>query len=255
MTLLSLLDFFGTAVFAVSGCLAAGRRRMDLFGALVLGMVTALGGGTLRDLVLGVRPVFWIERPAYLWVALGAGLATFAVVRVGRVPRRALMLSDALGLAVFTVIGCAVALPLVDSALVVVLMGMLSGVAGGITRDMLSAEVPLIFRTEIYATASLSGGAVFVALRALDLASPTRSSSAWRRPWRFGSRPCVGIWPCRGSGPRSETANIRTNFGGPTTPDSGACGCVAAPVDNLRKIAGKAHGSAKFSTGLSTIRF
>lgn len=173
MTLLSLLDFFGTAVFAVSGCLAAGRRRMDLFGALVLGMVTALGGGTLRDLVLGVRPVFWIERPAYLWVALGAGLATFAVVRVGRVPRRALMLSDALGLAVFTVIGCAVALPLVDSALVVVLMGMLSGVAGGITRDMLSAEVPLIFRTEIYATASLSGGAVFVALRALDLASPT----------------------------------------------------------------------------------
>lgn len=172
MTLLEALDLFGTAVFAVSGCLAAGRRRMDLFGALVLGAVTALGGGTLRDLVLGLRPVFWIDRPVYLWTALAAGLATFAVVRVGRVPRRALLISDALGLAVFTVLGCVTAAAVVDSALVVVLMGMLSGVAGGITRDILSAEVPLIFRAEIYATASLSGGVVHVLLTNLEVTGP-----------------------------------------------------------------------------------
>ncbi len=157
------LDLFGTAVFAVSGCLAAARRRMDVFGAVVLGTVTALGGGTIRDLVLGVRPVFWIAQPVYLWVVLGASIGTFAALRLGRVPRRALMLSDALGLAVFTVIGCAVAMPLVDSAFVVILMGMLTGVAGGITRDLLSAEVPLIFRREIYATASLVGGVLYVA--------------------------------------------------------------------------------------------
>lgn len=163
------LDLFGTAIFPVSGCLAAARRQMDIFGALVLRTGTAIGGDALRDLVLGVWPVCWIERPAHLWVALVAGLATFAVVGVGRVPRRALTSFDALGLAVFTVIGCAVALPLVDSALVVVLMGMLSGVAGGSTRDIMSAELPLIFRAGIYATASLSGGAVFVALRALEV--------------------------------------------------------------------------------------
>ena len=171
---LYILDLFGTAVFAVSGCLAATRREMDIFGAVVLGTVTALGGGTIRDLVLGVRPVFWIAQPVYMWVVLAASLATFAVLRRGRLPRRALMLSDALGLAVFTVIGCAVALPLVDSALVVVLMGMLTGVAGGITRDILSAEVPLIFRREIYATASLVGGVRYVA--SVRLAMPSTAS-------------------------------------------------------------------------------
>ena len=171
---LYILDLFGTAVFAVSGCLAAARRQMDIFGAVVLGTVTALGGGTIRDLVLGVRPVFWIAQPAYLWVVLGASLATFFILRLGRVPQRALMLSDALGLAVFTIIGCAVALPLVDSALVVVLMGMLTGVAGGITRDLLAAEVPLIFRREIYATASLIGGVLYVA--AVSFAVPSMAA-------------------------------------------------------------------------------
>lgn len=159
---LYVLDLFGTAVFAVSGCLAAARRRMDVFGAVVLGTVTALGGGTIRDVLLGVRPVFWIAQPVYLWVVLAASLVTFVGLRVGRVPRRALMLSDAVGLSVFTIIGCAVAIPLVESALVVVLMGMVTGVAGGITRDLLAAEVPLIFRREVYATASLAGGLLYL---------------------------------------------------------------------------------------------
>lgn len=171
--LLHALDLFGTAVFAVSGCLAAARQRMDLFGAVVLGTVTALGGGTIRDLVLGVRPVFWIAHPLYLWVVLGAALLTFVALRTGGVPRRALVLSDALGLAVFTVIGCAAAMVHVDSALVIVLMGLMTGVAGGITRDLLSAEVPLIFRREIYATASLAGGVLFVGLSRAGLPAAT----------------------------------------------------------------------------------
>jgi len=170
-----IMDFLGVVVFAVSGSLAAGKKRMDLFGVLVLAMVTSLGGGTLRDMLLDSGPVFWVADPAYLLVVLGASIATFIAVRTLNAPRRRwFLVFDAMGLAVFTVIGTAKALETGTGAGVAVVMGVMTGVAGGIIRDVLSAEVPLVLRKEIYAVGSLCGAIVYVLmnmLHAVDTAS------------------------------------------------------------------------------------
>jgi len=163
------LDLFGVAVFAASGCLAAGRKRMDIFGAIVLGLVTALGGGTLRDILLDVGPVFWINDTVYLLVAAASSLLTFIVVRVISVPWRGLLMTDALGLAVFMAIGTARALAVTNSPSVAMIMGVMTGVAGGMIRDILSAEVPLILRKEIYATAALCGSLAYVIMSRLGM--------------------------------------------------------------------------------------
>jgi len=160
-----LLDLFGVAVFAVSGALVAGRKRMDVFGIVVVAIVTAIGGGTIRDLVLGLSPVFWVRDPAYVITATVAALATFVGVRLVRFPSRLLPLFDAFGLAFATIIGCQRARTFGAPEVTIVLMGVLTGVAGGIVRDLLCGEMPLILHREIYATASLLGGVAFVALR------------------------------------------------------------------------------------------
>jgi uncharacterized membrane protein YeiH len=159
-TLLHILDIFGVAVFAISGALAAGKRRMDLFGVVVLAAVTALGGGTLRDIILDVGPVFWVTQPTYLIVAVTAAIATFFMVRLFSLPMKLLAVADALGLAVFTVLGTEKALALNMSASIAVVMGVMTGVVGGMIRDVLSGEMPLILRSELYATASLCGAIV-----------------------------------------------------------------------------------------------
>jgi uncharacterized membrane protein YeiH len=167
--LLYALDLFGTAVFATSGALAAGRKSMDLFGVCVLALVTAVGGGTLRDLLLGAGPVFWIRDHNYVYVALFSALLTFCFVRAIHGRNRALLIADALGLSVFTVIGAQKALTIEGSALIAVIMGVMTGVVGGMIRDVLSDEIPLVLRTQIYATAAMAGGALFVSLRALSV--------------------------------------------------------------------------------------
>lgn len=164
------LDLFGVAVFAVSGSLAAGRKHMDVFGVVVLGLVTALGGGTLRDTLLDAGPVFWIADRIYLLVAVGASLLTFFSVRIIRVPWRGLLISDAFGLAVFMAIGTAKALAVTNSPSIAMIMGVMTGVAGGMVRDVLSAEVPLILRKEIYATAALCGSFSYIVMQRLGLA-------------------------------------------------------------------------------------
>lgn len=163
------LDMAGVIVFALSGVMLACRSRMDPIGMLVLTAVTGIGGGTLRDLVLGVRPVFWVTDPTYLWVIL----ATVAVSLVGfhyihRLSRGFLPVADAFGLALFTVIGTHKALLLGTSGTVAVLMGMMTGVAGGMIRDLLAQRVPMVLREEVYATAAMAGGIVYVALHALS---------------------------------------------------------------------------------------
>jgi uncharacterized membrane protein YeiH len=165
------LDLFGVAVFAVSGCLAAGRKRMDVFGAIVLGLVTALGGGTLRDTLLDSGPVFWAVDPVYLLVGIASSLLTFIGVRIISVPWRGLLISDAFGLAVFMALGTAKSLAATNSASVAIVMGVMTGVAGGMMRDVLSAEVPLILRKEIYATAAFCGSLAFVIMDRLGLAA------------------------------------------------------------------------------------
>ncbi len=168
-TVLYVLDLFGTAVFAVSGALAAGRRRMDLFGALVVAAVTAVGGGTIRDLILDRHPVFWIQDLRYLAVIAGAGGLTFAYTSVFRPPRQSLEVADAFGLAVFSVVGARVALGVGAPPVVVVIMSAVTATVGGMVRDVLCDETPLILREEIYATAALSGGVLYLGLRAAAL--------------------------------------------------------------------------------------
>jgi len=157
MDLLYEIELFGVVVFAMAGAIEAARCRFDLFGVLVLAFVTALGGGTLRDLLLDVSPLAWIGDLTLAYVALIAGVATFVLVKFIRVPFRALLYADAIGLAAFTVSGTQAAIELAMPGLIAVMMGMASGIVGGIVRDILANEIPLIFRRDVYATAALAG--------------------------------------------------------------------------------------------------
>lgn len=164
---LYLLDLFGVAVFAVSGALTAGRKSMDLFGVVVISVITAIGGGTVRDVLLDRHPVFWISDTTYLIVILAAAGATLVYVRFRRPPGGSLLVADAFGLAVFTFIGAQAAYEAGVSSLIVVLMGAITGVAGGVMRDVLCNEVPLILRREIYATAAIAGATLYVVLEVI----------------------------------------------------------------------------------------
>ncbi len=163
------LDLVGVAVFAISGALAAGRKSLDLLGVVVVATATAVGGGTLRDLLLDRHPIFWIDNPAYLAVIAGAALLTVAWSRARRPPGSALLLADALGLALFTISGAQIAQAAGVPAALVVVMGALTGAAGGAVRDVLTAEIPLILRRDVYATAAIVGACVYLALEAVGL--------------------------------------------------------------------------------------
>lgn len=159
------LELLGVAVFAVSGVLAAGRRGLDALGVAVIAVVTAVGGGTLRDLLLDRHPIFWIADTTFLWVILGATVVTIGYVRIWIATRRALLLADALGLAFFTIAGVQIAEQAGVSDLIVVLMGTITGVAGGVIRDVLSAQIPLVMRPgRLYATAAIAGATSYVLL-------------------------------------------------------------------------------------------
>jgi len=164
MNLLYTLDLIGTVAFAASGALAGVRRGMDLFGILVLAMVTAIGGGTLRDLLLGDLPPFCLRNETYLWLPIIAALVVFFTHR--RLPRFApiLLYLDAIGLGTFVVIGTGKAISLHTGPIGAVLMGVITATAGGVMRDILSNEIPLIMRREIYASACILGGIILVLL-------------------------------------------------------------------------------------------
>jgi uncharacterized membrane protein YeiH len=163
--LLYLFTLLGVAVFACSGALAAGRRNLDPIGVAVLAMVTATGGGTIRDVLLD-RTVFWISDPTHVVVCLGAGALTWVWVRFFQPPDRALQMADAVGLAVFAVTGTQIAEAAQTGPVIAVLMGAITGCAGGLLRDVLSAEVPLVFRkSELYVTACIAGLMAYVVFR------------------------------------------------------------------------------------------
>src|SRR5688572_18953386 len=173
MTLLYILNLLGAAVFAVSGVLAAARKNLDLLGVLVIAIVTAIGGGTLRDLLLDRHPIFWFQEKAHLLVIVIAALLTLAYLRFRRPPDRSLVIADALGLALFTIGGAQVADAAGHPAVVVVIMGVMTGVAGGVIRDVLTAEIPLIFRRgDLYATAAITGAALYLVLISMGLPRP-----------------------------------------------------------------------------------
>lgn len=154
-------EVIGTVVFAITGLLAASRHHLDLFGALVLAMVTAVGGGTLRDLILDV-PVFWLNNTEYLYMIIVTTVLVFLYRRAHVIPMKFLLVLDAIGLAVFTFIGAQKALDMGYANVIAVMMGVMTGVVGGMIRDVLVGEVPLILRQEIYATASFFGASVYI---------------------------------------------------------------------------------------------
>ncbi len=169
-TLLYWVGVAAVAVNALTGVLDSARRQMDLIGALLVAVATALGGGTVRDLLLD-RKVFWVVDQTYLAVALGAAVLTFFVARACRVPPRLFLIPDAIGLALFTIVGTQVALQWHAPWLVASLMGVITGAAGGVLRDVLCNDVPLIFlQGELYASAAWAGALAMIALQAAGVA-------------------------------------------------------------------------------------
>ncbi|HET7553343.1 MAG TPA: trimeric intracellular cation channel family protein [Gemmatimonadaceae bacterium] len=176
MTILHLLDLVGVGVFAVSGALAAGRNRLDLFGVVVIALVTAIGGGTIRDVLLDRHPIFWISNPTYLIVILAATALTIIWVRIRQPPFAALLVADALGLALFAISGAQIAERAALPAVVIVMMGTITGVAGGMIRDVLTAQIPLVLRKgNLYASTAIAGIVVYLVLQSLGVPRPTSS--------------------------------------------------------------------------------
>lgn len=154
---------------AMSGALAAGRRNMDMFGVGLIAFITALGGGTVRDMLLGNFPVTWTQHPAYIYLTICAGLFTMLIARFMHHLHRLFLLLDAMGLIAFTVIGCNVALQLGYSLPVVVMAGITTGIFGGILRDILCNRTPLVLCEELYASVSLLVALLYLGLRHLGV--------------------------------------------------------------------------------------
>ena len=170
MTLVRVLDLLGIGVFAVSGALAAGRKRLDLLGVFVLASVTAIGGGTIRDLLLDRHPLVWLTDATYLGVIVVAVAITFAYVHWRRPPLASLLVADALGLALFSVAGAQIAESRGLPAVAVVVLGTVTGVGGGVIRDVLSAEVPFVLRRgNLYASTVIVGIAAYLALESVGM--------------------------------------------------------------------------------------
>lgn len=174
--LLYILDLLGVAVFAASGTLAGVAAQFDLLGVVVIASITAVGGGTIRDVLLSRHPIFWIKDSGPIYAILLGTALTLAWTQFRPVPVSALAVADALGLAVFAISGAQVAEKTGCRALVVILMGTLTGAGGGVMRDVLSGKVPLILRSDIYASAAIAGIAVYLLLRAAK--APTAAAFA-----------------------------------------------------------------------------
>lgn len=169
-TLLLILSFAAYVAQAMTAALAAGRRTMDWVGVALLGAITALGGGSLRDVLLGHYPLSWVHDPYLLGLTSGAALLTIALARVVHHFRLMFLVLDAIGLVVFSIIGCDVAIGLGEPIVIVVVAGMITGCAGGVLRDVLCNDVPLLFRSELYASVSVVTSALYVGGHVLGIA-------------------------------------------------------------------------------------
>ena len=166
---ITILDWFGLCVFAITGALVASRKEMDIVGFALLGSVTGIGGGTIRDVLLGIQPIFWVKQPAYLLACIAAACGTFFIAHILHHRYRYLLWFDAVGLALFAVTGARVALNDGAGPSIAVAMGVATATFGGIIRDILGGESPVILRQEIYITVALVGALIFVGLEGLHV--------------------------------------------------------------------------------------
>lgn len=167
--MLTIIYLIAIVAEAMSGALAAGRRSMDIFGVAVIAFVTALGGGTIRDLILGRFPLGWTQHPEYIYLVISGGLLTTVIARYMGKLKRVFLALDAMGLVAFSLIGCSIALEMGYANVVVIMSGMITGICGGIVRDVLCNQVPVVFQRELYASVSLAVCALFLVLRALGV--------------------------------------------------------------------------------------
>ncbi|MHA7057770.1 trimeric intracellular cation channel family protein [Aquimarina sp. M1] len=169
MTLFDTLDILGTVAFAISGALSAMNRRLDLFGIFIIAFVTAIGGGTLRDVLIGATPVSWMQNTVTLYLTGGVtGLSIIFRNKLNYL-KKSLFLFDTIGLGIFTIIGVEAGIQTDLNPIISIALGTMTGCFGGVIRDILCNEIPVIFRKEVYATASIAGGACFMILYYLKL--------------------------------------------------------------------------------------
>ena len=166
---IAILDWLGIVAFAITGALVASRNQMDAVGFVLLGTVTGIGGGTIRDLLLNVHPILWIEQPQYLAVCIGVSLVVYLTAHLIDSRMRLILWADAIGLALFATVGAERAMSTGASPLVAVVMGVITACFGGIIRDLLGQMRSIIFSYEIYVTAALGAATVFVSLHEFGL--------------------------------------------------------------------------------------
>ncbi len=169
LSFFNILDLLGTSAFAISGALAAMNRRLDLFGIFIIAFVTAIGGGTIRDILIDNTPVTWMENTIYIYLI---GIVTIIAIifrtQLDRL-KKSLFLFDSIGLGIFTITGVEMGIQNGLNPIISITLGAMTGTFGGVIRDILCNEIPVIFRKEIYATASIMGGLAFILLYELNL--------------------------------------------------------------------------------------
>jgi uncharacterized membrane protein YeiH len=169
MNFIEIIDFLGTVAFAISGALAAFSKKLDPFGIVIIAFVTAAGGGTLRDILIGVNPVSWMRNMNLIYTILACVMVTFFFSKHLLKLRKTLFLFDTIGIGLYTVVGLEMGLKAHLHPLICIILGTITACFGGVIRDILVNEIPVIFRKNIYATACIAGGAVYFILLKLEL--------------------------------------------------------------------------------------
>lgn len=167
----SIIDILGTIAFAISGVITATKKRMDLFGILIIATVTSVGGGTLRDLLIGKSPVSWLLDSTFVYIIVATTIVGIIFRKQLRYVRRSLFLFDTIGIALYTVTGVEIALLINLDPVICVALGTITACFGGVIRDILCNEIPVIFRKEIYASACIAGGTLYVIMHHYGIAA------------------------------------------------------------------------------------